>query len=124
VKEAPQSTSRGTVVVDSKGKREELEVVDFLKASYRDNRLITVAGVEDGSFVLLVENPPSSGRSNDNKMWLSEESLLGVAQTILLYLGAKGEDLHALALKSVGNADIRYSYSDNLHPLKPDTTSL
>lgn len=99
----------------------ELEIIDFVQANYLDNRTITVASLEDGSYALLVENPESSGRNTISKMWLSKESTVGLFSTISMHFEAKGINLLD-ELKQAVNSDgkISYGISDNLQKLKDD----
>lgn len=108
--------SRGTLTTPKPGGgTQELEIIDFLKARYADDRLISIMGIEDDSVAILIENPPTSGRSNSNQMWLTKESLLGLLTTTLLYFSAKGENLHELVMgAAVEGGQISYTYSDNL----------
>jgi len=97
----------------------ELEIIDFVQATFKDNRVITVATLEDGSYALLVENPESSGRNAVSKMWLSKESTLGLFSTISMLFEAKGIDMIE-ELRQTVNSDgkISYGLSDNLQKLK------
>jgi len=64
----------------------EIEIKAFLQANFIDNRLISVSETEnDEGFILLVENPKSSGRQGENKMWLSRDSFIGLLTVINLY---------------------------------------
>jgi len=38
--------------------QKELQIIDFVQAHFKDNRVITISQIEDGSFVSAVENPP------------------------------------------------------------------
>ena len=93
----------------------ELEIVDFLKAEYKDNRLMSVVMLEDETFIFSVENPVSSGRAPHQSMRLGKESAIGMLSTLLLYFNTKlGEDGIQEAFKetSVRN-EINYSASPN-----------
>lgn len=93
----------------------ELEIVDFLKAEYKDNRLMSVVMLEDETFVFAVENPVSSGRAPHQSMRLGKESAIGMLSTLLLYFNTKlGEDgiQEAFREASVRN-EINYSTSPN-----------
>lgn len=93
----------------------ELTIIDFVRARYIDNRLVSVASVEDGSFILSVENPESTGRNPSNKMWLSKESLVGLFSTISLLFEAKDMDMQELLLSAVDPSRlISYELSPNL----------
>ena len=94
--------------------QKELQVIDFLQAKFKDNRVISISQIEDGTFIGAVENPPSTGRNTQATIWLSKESLIGLLSTAMLYFNIKGEDLHSLLEQSVSSEDIDYSFSDNL----------
>jgi hypothetical protein len=93
----------------------ELEIIDFVQANYVDNRTITVASLEDGSYALAVENPESSGRATTSKMWLSKESTIALFSTISMHFEAKGINILD-EIKQAVNSDgkISYGISDNL----------
>jgi hypothetical protein len=110
--------SKGKITVGIGSAQREIEIIDFVQCKFKDNRLISVAGLEDGSMFLSVENVPSSGRAAQSNIWLSKESFLGVLSTSILYFGCKGEDLEKLLLDSANNEDvIDFVYSDNLKGL-------
>ena len=91
----------------------QLNIEEYVQTRFKDNRLFSVAKIEDGSFAVSVENPPSTGRSNQT-MWLSKESLVGLVSTILLYFEVKGEDSMGLLQQSVDSNNIEYFFSDNI----------
>lgn len=96
--------------------QKELDIVDFLKAEFKDNRLISVCMLEDESYIFSVENPASSGRSPHQSIRLGKESIIGMLSTMLLYfntkLGKNGMQ-EAIQEASVRN-EINYSASNNL----------
>lgn len=93
----------------------QLAVIDFVRAQYKDHRVISVASVEDGSFIISVENPESTGRNPSNKMWLSKESLVGLFSTISLLFEAKDMDMRDLLNDTVDPSRlISYELSPNL----------
>jgi hypothetical protein len=112
-KEAPEESGYGKVIT---GNGSTIAIADYVQANYKDNRLISVSTLEDGSYVLLVENPESSGRATSNQMWLSQESVIGLVGTIMLHMEAKGIDMEQLMRAAVnpGSSIIQYSMSDNL----------
>lgn len=107
--------SRGKITVGyGTPEQRELEILDFVQAQFKDNRLVCISKIEDGSMVAVVENPVSSGRNPQASIWLSRESFIGMLSTAFLYFSAKGEDLGELMKNSVEKHDIQYTYSDNL----------
>lgn len=103
-----------TVGVGTNGQR-ELQVVDFVQAHFKDNRIISVSQIEDGTFVGVVENPPSTGRNPQASIWLSKESFIGLLSTAMLYFNVKGEDMQKLLEESIQGNEVDYSFSDNLN---------
>ena len=96
-------------------KQRELQVIDFLQAKFKDNRVISISQIEDGTFVGSVENPPSTGRNTQATIWLSKESLIGLLSTAMLYFNIKGEDLHSLLEQAVTGDDVDYNFSENIN---------
>ena len=94
--------------------QKELSIINFLQARFKDNRLISISEIEDGTFVGSVQNPPSTGRNPQSVIWLSKDSLIGLVSTAILYFNIKGEDLHSLIQEATLNEDINYNFSDNL----------
>lgn len=109
-----ETNGYGTITVGTPGNTKDLAITDFIRAEYTDYRLISVAGIEDGTTALLIENPESSGRETSQHLRLSKESMIGLISTIMLYYSAKGLDLHAELEAAVALNKIDYSYSDNL----------
>lgn len=102
-----------TVGIGTKDQR-ELEIVDYVQAHFKDNRIISVSQIEDGSFVGTVENPPSTGRNTQSSIWLSRESFIRLLSTAMLYFNVKGEDMQKLLEESIENNEIDYTFSNNL----------
>lgn len=93
----------------------DLEMVDFVQAKFKDNRIITVSEIEDGSLIGVVENVRSSGRASEASIWLSKESFIGLISTAMLYFNIKGEDMQELLKQSLDEEDVKYTFSDNLN---------
>lgn len=107
--------SRGKITVGLGADQREVEITDFVQSTFKNNRIVSVAGLEDGGMVLSVENPPSTGRATQANIWLSEESVLGLISTCFLYFSSKGKNVEDLFLNSVNNSDmVDFVYSDNL----------
>ena len=98
----------------------KLDIVDFVQANYKDNRLVHVSMTEEDAIVVTVENPPSTGRAPQSSIYLSKESLLAALSTVFIYFSCKGEDLPSLLKEITTNEMIDYGYSDNLSPIKQD----
>lgn len=99
--------------------KHEHKIVDHIQARYVDNRLITVASVEDGSTILSVENPESTGRAKTSQMRLSRESMVGLLSTVMLYYDAKGINLQKELEETAVGGKIEYTVTNNLkHPFE------
>jgi hypothetical protein len=99
--------------------KHEHKIVDHIQARYVDNRLITIAGVDDGTTILSVENPESTGRAKTSQMRLSRESMVGLLSTVMLYYDAKGINLQKELEETAVGGKIEYSVTDNLkHPFE------
>lgn len=105
------------VVAYGSSEQRELEIIDFVKARFKDNRVITIGHVE-GGYICGVENPPSTGRSAQSTIWLTKESLLGLFSVCTLYFTITGEDMDKIIKESMDGDTIEYSLSDNLKPLE------
>lgn len=107
----------GKVTVGYGGiEQRELEIVEYVQAKFKDNRLISISKLEDDTMVLSVESPPSTGRNAQSTIWLSKDSLIGLLSTASLYLAIKGEDLSEMIEDIVGE-EVNYGVSDNLEQL-------
>jgi hypothetical protein len=108
--------SRGTVTVGTgTNTPREVEIQDFVQATYKNNRVISVVGLEEEQgLILSVENPASTGRATKSTMWLSEESVLGLVSTVMLYFSAKGQNMEHLLRDAITKESLEYTYSDNL----------
>jgi len=92
----------------------EIDVVEFVRSRYKGNRVISIAKLEDETLVMGVENPPSTGRAAQATIWLSQESVIGVISTAIIYFSAKGLDFQKLLSDSLDRDDIDIEYSDNM----------
>ncbi|WP_336716312.1 hypothetical protein [Chryseobacterium mucoviscidosis] len=99
----------------------ELEIKDFIQADFKDHRLISMAKLEDESFLLSVENPPSSGRATQQAIRLSLESTIGLVSTVMLYFNKKGLDMDSLIQQAVETYEINFSISQNISQNKKDS---
>jgi hypothetical protein len=116
---APTKPTKGEYGTISSGlgkDKKEFAIVDYLRSTFADHRLISVYGVEGDSLVLRVENYQSSGRNPDQQLWLSRESVVGLLGTAMLYFSARGDDLGQLLQQSLKHDQIQYERSDNMDP--------
>jgi hypothetical protein len=106
-----------TIGVGSNEQR-EIGIIDFVQATFKDNRLITILTLENNEGHLLsIENPTSTGRNPIQNMWLSKESFLGLISTAFIYWNGKNEDLEKLMQESVENNVVNYKLSENLQDI-------
>ena len=96
-------------VVDNLGKK-KMKVTDMVRSIFQDNRLITIAKLEDNTFVLSIENPISSGRNTQQLMKLTEESFYALHYTYSLYFHAKKTDLEEKLKEFIEKKEINYEY--------------
>lgn len=110
----------GTATVGvGKPEQREIPIADYIRFQFKDFRLLSVASlVDDEGYVVSVENPPSSGRTSGQNMWLSEESLSALFAAIVLYFKAKGTPIEDISKKLFKDQErINYYYSDNIQPI-------
>lgn len=95
----------------------KIPVESFLRVQWNDHRLCSVSKIGDGSYILAVENPASSGRNTENTMWLSPESFTGLLVAAMFHLQASGVNFDELLQEFTKGKDILYDFSDNLKPV-------
>lgn len=111
--EMPETYGSITVGVGSSEQR-ELNILDFIQCRFKDSRTVSVCQLEDASYLISVENLPSSGRNPQSNLWLSKESFMAVFGTTMLYWNSKKENIDQALKDVVLNNEITYSYSPNL----------
>lgn len=94
----------------------EMEIMDFVQAIFKDDRKVSIAKLEDGSMIISVDNPVSSGRCPSSDICLSEESVMAVMNTVLIYFLSKGRNIKELVRNSLSSGDIEIKYSYNINP--------
>ena len=105
----------GKVTVGVRTNPEEINIESYVSASFKDHRRISISELEeDKGFILSVENPESTGRNMNQKMWLSRTSFIGLMNTAIIFWSCKGEDLTDLLKESVHTNELLYDKSDNL----------
>jgi len=106
---ARRSIGKITVAAGS-DKQQEIEIKDFIRCSFPDHRLISICNLEKkAGYIISVENPESSGRSNQ-KIWLSYESFIGFIATAVIYANHAKIDIQAEAEKMKGR-EINFEYA-------------
>ena len=109
-----ETKSNGKITVAfGTAQQHQLEIEEYVRSKFKDNRVFSVLKIEDGSFVVSVENPPETDRSTQ-QMWLSKESLVGIAGAIMLYFNVKGENIYELIRNSADGEEVPYTFSDNI----------
>lgn len=105
--------SIGTVTLGygSSGQR-EVEIKDFLRCEHEDHRLISIVKTEEDGYLFCVENPASTGRSTEQKMYLTEGSAVALFSTYMLYFTHHGVDMQQLFEKYRQSGDIlKYEFN-------------
>ena len=101
-------------VLDAQGNQKEMEILDFIQASFVGDRTVTIGKIEDGNYLLDIVRKPETGEPIQSYMFLTKESMTALLATMSLYFSATGEDVDKL-LKSVMIKDpMDYILSPNL----------
>ncbi len=90
------------------------QVVEFMRSEYKDKRYATVAKLDDGSFLISIENPEGSERTTYVSMWLSKESLFALMTNTMFYFSKAGVDLDDMLKQSMAEGVVNYNCSENL----------
>lgn len=93
------------------GTTKTLQVKDFVRAAFKDHRLCSVVRTNENDFVLVVENPASSGRAQQTAMYLSEESLAAIMTCVFLFYEHNGIDITTKFAEVTEGKDIVYDFS-------------
>jgi len=117
-KEENEANKYGSITIGyGKPEQHDVPISDFLRSTFPDNRFISVIKLENGAYVITVENLLSSGREPINKMYLSEESFIALLSTSMIYFLSKNIALDELLKQLIGDKkEINYSCSDNIKP--------
>ena len=54
---------KGSITVGIGQEQRKIAIADFVQSTFKNNRTVSVCGLEDGSMVISVENPPSCNPS-------------------------------------------------------------
>lgn len=105
----------GTVKIIENTFIKDVAIIEFMQSTFKDNRVINVCELENGNFIISVENVESSGRGN-HSMMLSKESFFGIFSIITLFINKKGFEFNEEVKQSIQSGDvINYSCSKNLN---------
>lgn len=94
-------------VTDYTGER-EVAIVDFLQMEYTNCRLISCIKTEENAYILSVENPKSTGRAERAQIVLTEESLYGLLNTVMMFFSKNNVDVSKIMLEQYPHDEIRY----------------
>lgn len=90
----------------------KIKIKNYFRAEGKDHRLATIAELMgDQGYVIMIENPASTGRGAQNMMWLSKESFIMIFGTMGLYTAHKGWDMDKEVKDSYDAMEIKFSYS-------------
>lgn len=122
--EEPDKYPYGFCVIGHGTRMEQkLKIESYVQGHFVDNRLATIALLEDGTYLLSLENPTSTGRQPTNTIRLSKESLVGIFTSIMIFFNCKREDFLSLIEESIRGKDIEYSMTENLEPFTKEETN-
>jgi hypothetical protein len=93
----------------------DLLVKGFVQSEFEEGRLATILLLEDDSYMLVIENPPGSGRTKQQVMRLTEKSLLALLCVSVLFFSASGTDIYEKISKMIGSEELGYTFSTNLN---------
>lgn len=108
----PENKSIGTVLLGCEtATPRKIEIEDFVRCEFKDHRLVSVVRTEEEGFLFSIENPPSTGRAIEQKMYLTGESAVALFTTYILYLENRGINIQDLFQKyEQGNDVINYEF--------------
>lgn len=98
----------------------KVEMTEFLQVDFEDGRTVHVCKTELDGVMVSVLNSKESGRTPYQSIWLSDDSLTSMIDTICLYFIGKGIKLDDMIGKRFESI-IGMNHSDNIKiepPLK------
>lgn len=101
-------------VLDVQGNPKEMEILDFIQASFVGNRTVTIGKIEDGNYLLNIVRKPETGESIQSYMFLTKESMIALFATMSLYFSATGEDVDKLLKEVIDHDSMDYILSPNI----------
>lgn len=108
---ADEKKSIGTIKIHDGMKSRQMEITDWVRSTFKDHRLCSVIRTEEGSFVLSVENPASSGRATQCNIHLTEDSMLAMMSAIFIYYQHHGIDITKRMEELVNSGCLNYEFS-------------
>ena len=103
----------GYVEVENMEGKKQLAIVDYIQSAFVGGRIVTVAKLEDNTYVLSVENTVSSGRALQSQMRLTEESFLALISSCMLYFHHNDIDLKEKLQSIMTSEALNYTYTKN-----------
>ena len=95
--------------------RRELEIAEFIQSDFKDHRTISICKLEDDTYIFGLENPKSTGRADQQTMWLSKESAVGLITSAIIYFASNGIDFREMITESLDTGEVNIRWSDNMH---------
>lgn len=104
--------SVGTITLGTGTDKERtINITDMLRIEAKDHRLATIAKCEEGNYLLAIENPKSSGRQVESKMYLTEGSFTALLMVIVSFLKEKNMDLEQMIKEyNLNDKEVKYEF--------------
>ena len=101
-------------VLDAQGNPKEMDILDFIQASFVGDRRVTIGKIEDGNYLLDIVRTPENENPIQSYMFLTKESMVALLATMSLYFSATGEDVDGLLKSVIASDSMDYILSQNL----------
>ena len=101
-------------VLDAQGNPKEMEILDFIQASFVGDRTVTIGKIEDGNYLLNIVRKPETEEPIQSYMFLTKESMIALFATMSLYFSATGEDVDKLLKEIIDSDSTDYILSPNI----------
>ncbi len=89
----------------------EVAITDMVRSTFKDHRMCTVARTEENTFVVAIENPPSTGRLSLSQMHLTEDSMIALVSCISLFYEHNKIDLRQKVKDILMSDTLNFEYS-------------
>lgn len=106
-----KNKSYGKILVEGK----ELDIINFIQATFKDNRLVTVSETEIGTFAISIKNKIESGRYPEVINHLTKDSFVAMLGACAAYFMQKNENLNDLIREMTNDESFSFNVSDNLY---------
>ena len=101
-------------VLDAQGNSKEMEILDFIQASFIGDRTVTIGKIEDDNYLLNIVRKPETKEPIQSYMFLTKESMIALFATMSLYFSATGEDVDKLLKEIIDSDSTDYILSPNI----------